>query len=116
MKTTFASSEVFQVKAVVAHGNILADRHDDWLLLRLDRSPARPALPIANALPAAGSALWMFGHPLGLPIKFVSNGKVTKQAGTFFECDLDASFGNSGSPVVDPASQHVVGVPLTYAV
>lgn len=110
VKTTFSNAEVFQVKNIEGHGNILNGASDDWLLLRLDRSPARPALPIASAPPIVGAALWMFGHPLGLPMKFVSNGKVTKEAGTSFECNLHASFGNSGSPVVDSASKNVVGV------
>jgi hypothetical protein len=109
VKTTFSSSEVFRVKNFEAHGNYPNPPADDWLLLRLDRGTGRPALPIASGLPAVGTEVRMFGYPLGLPMKYVSNGKVTGQAGTVFECDLDASYGNSGSPVLNPASQ-VVGV------
>lgn len=106
-KTTYSNDEVFKVKEVVDHRHN-ENTGEDWLLLRLDRSPGRPSWRIESQAAPVGSQLQMLGHPLGLPMKYVDNAKVTKTGNAIFECDLDASWGNSGSPVW--SSGAVVGV------
>lgn len=106
-KTTYSSDEVFTVKKVVGRRRN-ANTREDWLLLRLNRSPGRPFLGIESQVAPLDSPLWMLGHPLGLPMKFVDNAKVTRAGSVFFECDLDASWGNSGSLVESDGK--VVGV------
>jgi hypothetical protein len=51
----------------------------------------------------------MWGHPLGLPMKFVDNAFITTEGNVFFQCDLDASQGDSGAMVMAAGSK-VVGV------
>ena len=99
-------SAVFGVRQVVDR-----DRKADWALLRLTATPAgRPIATVSATGPRTGDALWMLGHPRGLPMKFVDNGRVESTNGSFFTCGLDAAHGNSGSMIVDAASGHVVGV------
>jgi hypothetical protein len=107
-KTIYSNDEVFAVAEVVDQ-KMDGNTGEDWLLLRLNKSPGRPFLkPIASQAAPLGTSLQMFGHPLGLPMKFVDGATVTNPGNVTFECDLDASQGNSGSAVLDSAG-NVVG-------
>jgi hypothetical protein len=106
-KTIYSDNEVFAATEV-KRGDIVAG--EDWLLLKLDRSPGRPFQErIETQAEPLGTSLWMLGHPLGLPMKFVDNSKITTEGSVVFECDLDASQGNSGSLVLNATSNKVVG-------
>jgi V8-like Glu-specific endopeptidase len=73
----------------------------DWRLIRLE-SPVtgRPALNIDSSSIASNADLVAMGHPVGLPLKAVDNGKIFANSDPgFFETDLDAYPNSSGSPV-----------------
>jgi hypothetical protein len=91
------------------------DAEADWALVELDRPVViggRPVQPLAVASrpPRAGTRLTMVGHPLGTTKKFTT-GSVRHVDGLpdWFESDLDAHEGASGSPVFD-SSGVVVGL------
>jgi V8-like Glu-specific endopeptidase len=106
-KQTYSSNEIFTVKEVKRKKD--GNTGEDWLLLRLNRSPGRPFREIKSTAAPFEASLQMLGHPLGLPMKFVGNASVTTAGDVTFECDLDASEGNSGSIVLDSEFK-VVGV------
>ncbi|HEV8238719.1 MAG TPA: serine protease [Thermoanaerobaculia bacterium] len=109
-KTRFASDEVFRVCEVLGEGRYLANPEDDWLLLRLDAKPARPALELDTRPLTSGTRLWMIGHPEGLPMKFVDGAHVIDTSERSVLTDLVASRGNSGSPVFREGSAAVLGI------
>jgi hypothetical protein len=109
VKSTYAADQVFFVtKEENRRYNPLTK--EDWLLLRLNANPGRPSRSINKNQAPAGTSLWMLGHPLGLPMKFVDGATITKVGNPCFECDLDASGGNSGSMVLDSTSSSIIGV------
>ncbi|MEM6319081.1 MAG: serine protease [Bacteroidota bacterium] len=60
-----------------------------------------------------GQGVYCLGHGLGLPLKMVYNGKISKGVnvnGDFFECNLDLFSGNSGSPIFDCCTHQVIGM------
>src|SRR5690606_11297122 len=90
---------------------------DDWMLVRLDRVVTAPgALPLEirrDGFPGVGTPVGMIGHPSGLPMKiaFGSTTVIKKDfQSTFFEANLDAYGGNSGSPVFNQTTGIVEGI------
>jgi hypothetical protein len=85
----------------------------DWALIRLDR-------PVVNhhiarireaGTVSDGNALFLIGHPMGLPSKFAGGGIVreNRYRAVFIE-NLDSYPGNSGSPVFNSATHVVEGL------
>lgn len=106
LKMTFSPGEIFTVQREDS-----GPGQNDWLLLRLSASPQRPYMTtIRRDLAPLGTKLWMLGHPLGLPMKFVDGATIKTAGAAAFRCDLDASDGNSGSLVCEDGSTSVVGV------
>ena len=98
---------------------IMASEYDakgpglDYLVIRLDRkvTDRRPMKIAKNYEVKIGDTLLMLGHPLGLPLKIATSGRVrTTDNPAFFKTTLDSFFGNSGSPVVLPEDGSVVGI------
>jgi V8-like Glu-specific endopeptidase len=110
----FAKNKVYQIKKVVAHQfTRIRDKSNnytewtDWALLELDEEvPFTPLRMNMTEKVADKIELYMLGHPSGLPLKFTRGGFV--QGNThkdFFECNLDAFGGNSGSFVAAASSK-----------
>jgi HEAT repeat protein/V8-like Glu-specific endopeptidase len=102
----FANNKVYHIKKVVAHQfTRIRDKSNsytewtDWALLELNEEvPFTPLRMNMTEKVADKIELYMLGHPSGLPLKFTGGGFV--QGNThkdFFECNLDAFGGNSGS-------------------
>ncbi len=84
----------------------------DYALVRLDRlvNDRTPLAVRREPAVAVADQLVVMGHPFGLPLKIADGAAVKSTATTFFEADLDASGGNSGSPVLDRKSLEAVGI------
>lgn len=87
----------------------------DFAVIRLNRTTGRAGLPIdpnARANMAVGDDLLVIGHPAGLPKKIEDGGEVrTVRANqSDFVANLDTFGGNSGSPVINQATERVVGI------
>lgn len=67
--------------------------------------------PFTGSVVPKGQALIMVGYPFGLPMKGAINGNSmdVSQFG-YFNHSLDHLPGNSGSPILDPASFEIIGV------
>jgi hypothetical protein len=109
-KTIFSADEVFTpVK--------LEDRKqdpetlEDYAIVKLDRPvSAKHIATIRETKITDKEAVFVIGHPCGLPVKYADGAKViNNQNNYYFIADLDTYGGNSGSPVYDTA-HNVVGI------
>ena len=92
------------------------DMHQgDWALVKLKRHPEwLLPLPIDffNVIHKS-LAIYMLGHPSGLPLKYTDSGIVKEREmkkSTEFEAQIDAFAGNSGSPVFNASTGQVIGI------
>jgi V8-like Glu-specific endopeptidase len=117
----FADRQVYKINKVVSHRYTrIQDKNKnftewtDWALIELDReAPFTPLKMNMTRRIAEKVDLYMLGHPYGLSIKFVGNGSVQKRNlhhKDFFESNLDAFAGNSGSPVFNKMTMEVEGM------
>jgi NLR family CARD domain-containing protein 3 len=118
-KKLFADHQVYKIKKVVSHQfTRIQDKNKnftewtDWALIELDREAPYTPLKMNMTKKIADKAeLYMLGHPYGLPLKFVGNGTVQRnRQNDFFESNLDAFGGNSGSPTLNKATCEVEGM------
>lgn len=86
------SENIFRCEEIVHKDRV------DFALIRLDR-PAhrRPAKPVSSHLARRG--LVAVGYPMGLPLKFATEGEVRRRSKNILETNLDTFAGSSGSPV-----------------
>lgn len=85
----------------------------DWALVKLDRAVVnRHPLRVRRAGQLEDNqALTSIGHPLGLPRKYDSGGRVYENIGPLtFQANLDAFAGSSGSPVLNRETLEVEGI------
>jgi len=101
----FEHRNVYQITAVLAHQLTVAA---DWAILKLDRlvEDREPLKLDFEATLVLNQNVYMLGHPYGLPLKWTGYAKIIEtdsiaKGETFFESNLDAFTGNSGSPVFD---------------
>jgi V8-like Glu-specific endopeptidase len=59
---------------------------------------------------SADQEVFVIGHPVGLPLKYAGNAKITDNSpSTYFSANLDTFGGNSGSPVFSMVDgKHIV--------
>jgi len=84
----------------------------DWALVKLDRKViGRTAARLSTQPVFCDQAIYVIGHPLGLPLKFASGASVLDLSSEhFFDANLNIYAGNNGSPVFDLHSHHVIGM------
>ncbi|MBN2212004.1 MAG: trypsin-like peptidase domain-containing protein [Sedimentisphaerales bacterium] len=111
-----ASTPLLQIpKEDVYFGRqVLAQGQDsDWALVQLDRPvvghtprPIRRSGKIGNT-----QSLTLIGHPCGLPRKYAGNARVRDNSpSVYFEANLDAYHGNSGSGVFNSSNWTTEGI------
>ncbi len=57
-----------------------------------------------------GQEVYALGHGFGVAMKLSFNGQIDMMNSCWFGCDIDIFPGNSGSPVFDSETQHLVGI------
>ena len=107
-----AKSEVYSCAEVVKRH--LTKNEADYALLKLDRE-VTGHLPLSlnrNDDITAGTPIMVIGNPSGLPTKISANGTVrySHSKDAFFNTNLDAYGGNSGSPVFNQMTGEVEGI------
>jgi hypothetical protein len=88
------------------------DGRMDFALIRLARKyPNRAKLKISTETVRKGQPVHIMGYPSGLPLKYAGGAFVLndKPGAQFFEANVDAVGGNSGSPVMNVKGE-VVGI------
>ncbi|HBB67834.1 MAG TPA: serine protease [Elusimicrobia bacterium] len=91
----------------------LQTQSPDFALIQLDRKVrGHKPLPVSRGGDLRkGDAVFMIGHPKGLPLKVAGAARVRDFYGMdYFETDLDTSHGNSGSPVFNSVTGKIEGV------
>lgn len=85
---------------------------EDVAVFEVDRDLNVPALPLSNkSVVPDNSAVYMIGHPMGLPKKVALNAAVGENSNPlYFYTSLDAFQGNSGSPVFLWGTNEVIGI------
>lgn len=98
--------------AVFSCADVVAFEHsgtNDFAIVQLDRAAPGPPLEVRLESVVVGETTSLAGYPLGIPMKVVEAGPVTRiLSASRFYARLDAHPGNSGSGVFD-ASLRVVG-------
>ena len=112
--TTVPANRVYRVVEEVHSANNFARDH---AILRVDRritAPGATPLPVRRTGRIAdGALIGVIGHPMGLPKKvaFGANTRVHANNRPYvFYTNIDASGGNSGSPVFDQLTGLVEGI------
>jgi hypothetical protein len=84
----------------------------DWALVQLDREVRdREVAPLSTIDIACRQPVYVYGHPMGLPLKFAGGACVQDNThNAYFAADLDIYMGNSGSPVFDGETHQVIGM------
>lgn len=114
---TFDQQSVYQIKKVKAHRffretNSSGRKCVDWAWIKLDRKvEGRDPLKIDFSPVGLNEELYMLGHPNGIPMKLATTATVRKvDSADYFEADLAAFNGNSGSPIFKKTTNKIVGV------
>lgn len=108
----FDSNQIYYCQGIEAR-QLGAGR--DWAIVRLDRPvPGREPLPIREeGAVEFNTPLAMIGFPAALPMKVAKDATVRSLTGNsdpFFQANLDAYGGNSGSPVINLGTHEVEGI------
>lgn len=83
----------------------------DILTFKVDRPLDREAIQIETLPTIKDTEIYMIGHPMGLPQKAAVNARVYDlDHPDYFYTTLDAFQGNSGSPVFNANTHHLIGV------
>ena len=109
--STFNADQVYTASEIIALANV-ADTADDWAVVRLSRA-ATGRTPVgvrSSGAIATGDGVVAIGFGAGLPMKFSDNATVQTIVDFGFEADLDIIGGNSGGPIINPATGLVEGV------
>ena len=109
----FPKKDVYKIKDVVKHQLARKGNWADWAILQLDREVEdRVPLPLNFIHKSAKEIeLYMLGHPQGLPMKFTGGARLLENTHEdYFQSDLDAFEGNSGSPVMNKKTGEVIGI------
>lgn len=102
------------------HKYHLSRMYSDWALIEVTQAyPTciKPAISMVDTFRFSGDiavkdTVYSIGHGLGLPLKLVHNGHVsrTPKGFPYFECTLGLLGGNSGSPVFCANTHQLVGI------
>jgi trypsin-like peptidase len=109
--TVFGPDDVYEGAELV--GRRMTSSQSDWALVRLSR-PVVGRSPVSFRTAgkiAVSQALFVIGHPCGLPLKFADGAAVRDNSPKpFFVANLDTYGGNSGSPVFNAKNYQVEGI------
>jgi hypothetical protein len=111
LPTQVSSSEVYRCREIVHR--VLENSGVDYAVIKLDRQVTNHAvLNVRRSGEAAvGAPLLVIGHPVGLPTKITTGGKVRSVANSgYYVTNLDTYGGNSGSAVFNAQTLEIEGI------
>jgi len=110
VRSWVTNDDVYRCVQIIARAETATD---DWAVIRVDRTiVGKPTLAVRRSGKVVdGAPLVLSGHPAGLPLKVAANASVRANAhANYFEANVDAYGGNSGSPIVNATTGLVEGV------
>lgn len=111
LPTQVSSSEVYRCREIVHR--VLENSGVDYAVIKLDRQVTNHAvLKVRRSGEAAvNDPLLVIGHPVGLPTKITTGGKVRSTANSgYYVTNLDTYGGNSGSAVFNSQTLEIEGI------
>lgn len=111
LPTQVSSSEVYRCREIVHR--VLENTGVDYAVIKLDRQVTNHAvLKVRRSGEAsAGDPLLVIGHPVGLPTKITTGGKVRSTSNSgYYVTNLDTYGGNSGSAVFNAQTLEIEGI------
>lgn len=111
LPTQVNSSEVYRCREIVSR--VLENSGTDYAVIKLDRAVTNHAvLKVRRTGEASvGDPLLVIGHPVGLPTKITTGGKVRSTANDkYYVTNLDTYGGNSGSAVFNALTLEIEGI------
>lgn len=106
--TSFSEPDIYTCKKVIAQEYTMKQ---DYALVQLDRPVVgRKPLTLANRAPTVSEAIYVVGHPSGLPMKVAASANIRKLSPEFFTANTDSYGGNSGSPIFSAQTNEVLGI------
>jgi hypothetical protein len=110
-RTEFGADDVYAGRKII--GRRYTEGDADWAVVQLDRPVVGRAPLTIRRKGKVGNAqaLFVIGHPCGLPQKYAPRAKVRDNSRvSFFVANLDTYGGNSGSPVFNTSTRTVEGI------
>ncbi len=110
VRSNFPSDDVYTCKSIVAR---VETGTNDWAVIQVDRPiNGHGALPLRRTGSIGlGDAVTLIGHPYGIPTKVAAGATVQENgAGQYFQANVDAYGGNSGSAVFNSVTNEVEGI------
>jgi hypothetical protein len=109
--TRFANENIYRGVKVIRRVHKPAGDGPGWALVKLDRKVmGQTAARLSTGEISCDQAVYVIGHPLGLPMKYAAGATVTDVDETSFMANLNIYSGNSGAPVFDLNTHEVIGM------
>ncbi len=107
----FAGENIYRGMEMIHRVFNPGSENPGWALVRLDRKVEGQAVArVSKEEIFCDQAVYTFGHPVGLPLKFGAGASVLDVHETFFEANLNIYSGSIGSPVFALDTHEVIGM------
>lgn len=109
--TRFANENIYRGVKIIRRVHNRKGNGPDWALVKLDRKVGgQTAARLSTKEISCDQAVYVIGHPLGLPMKYAAGVYVGDVDETSFMANLNIYSGNSGAPVFDLHTHEVIGM------
>jgi V8-like Glu-specific endopeptidase len=109
--TRFSNENIYRGVKVIRRVHNPGGNGPDWALVKLDRKVVgQTAARLSTGEISCDQAIYVIGHPLGLPMKYAEGVFVGDVYETSFMANLNIYSGNSGAPVFDLHTHEVIGM------
>jgi hypothetical protein len=109
--TRFANENIYQGVKIIRRIYNAGGNGPDWALVKLDRNVVGQTVPrLSTKEISCDQAIYVIGHPLGLPMKYGGGVYVGDVDETSFIANLNIYSGNSGAPVFDLNTNEFIGM------
>lgn len=109
--TTFSNDNIYQGAKIIRSVHHPGGNGPDWALVKLDRKVVGQTVArLSTREISCDQAIYVIGHPLGLPMKYAAGVYVRDVDETSFMANLNIYSGNSGAPVFDLNTNEFIGM------
>ncbi|MFC2141195.1 trypsin-like serine peptidase [Acidobacteriota bacterium] len=109
--TSFANENIYQGVKIIPRVHSSGGNGSDWALVKLDRKVVGQTVArLSTKEISCDQAIYVIGHPLGLPMKYAGGVYVGDVDETSFMANLNIYSGNSGAPVFDLNTNEFIGM------